>query len=70
MVRFDNREERECSSNVLKVEHIAASLPPDIPIPVPENVREEAILNAAIGEMEQDVEKTEDLPARRPEEDE
>jgi hypothetical protein len=52
------------------VEHVAASLPPDIPIHVPENVREEAILNAAIGEMEQVVEETEDLPARRPEEDE
>ena len=70
MVRFDNGEEKECSLNILKVEHIAASFPPDVPIPVPENVRKGAILNAAIGEMEQDVEETEDLPARRPEEDE
>jgi hypothetical protein len=70
LVRFDNGEEKECSSKVLKVENIAASLPADITISVQENVREEAILNAAIGEMEQDAEETEDLPARRPEEDE
>ncbi len=66
LVRFDNGEEKECSSNNLKVQHIAASLPPNILIPVPENVREEAILDDAIGEMEQDVEETEGLPARRP----
>jgi hypothetical protein len=40
-----------------------------IPIPLPENVREEAILDAVIGEIEQDVEETEDLPVGRPEED-
>ncbi len=54
--------------NVLKVEHVAASLSSDNPIPVPENVWEETILNAAIGKMEN--KETEDLPAKRPEEDE
>jgi hypothetical protein len=52
------------------VEHIAASLPPDTPLPIPENVSEEAILNATIGDMEQDVEETEDLPSGKPEKDE
>lgn len=55
-----NGEEKECSSNNLKVEHIVASLPPDIPIPVPKNVREEAVLDTAFSEIEQDVEETKD----------
>jgi len=42
------------------VEHIVASLPPDIPIPVPKNVREEAVLDTAFSEIEQDVEETKD----------
>jgi hypothetical protein len=37
IVCFDNREERELPSEVLKVEHLIASLPPDIPIPTPQN---------------------------------
>ncbi len=70
LVRFDNWEEKECSSNILKVESMAASLPPDVPLPVPQNVREEAMLDAVIGEVEQDADEGEDLPATRPEEDE
>jgi hypothetical protein len=68
LVRFDNGEEKECSSNILKVEHIAASLPPDIPIPVPENIREVAMLEDAVAEFEQDTEEAEYLPDTRPEE--
>jgi hypothetical protein len=68
LVRFDNAEEKECSSNILKVEHIAASLPPDIPILVPENIREAAMLEDVAAEVEQDTEEAEDLPEARPEE--
>jgi hypothetical protein len=32
LVRFDNGEEKKCSLNILKVEHITASLSTDIPI--------------------------------------
>ena len=55
-----NGEEKECSSNILKVESMAASLPPDVPLPVPQNVREEAMLDAVIGEVEQDADERED----------
>jgi DUF971 family protein len=44
LVRFDNGEEKELPSAVLKVESIAASIPPDVPLPAAPNVREEAIL--------------------------
>jgi hypothetical protein len=36
LVRFVNGEERELPSAVLKVEHMVASLPPDLPIPTPQ----------------------------------
>jgi len=68
LVRSNNGEEKECSSNILKVEHIAASLPPDVPVPIPENVREEVMLEGAIAEIEHDAEEGEDLPDIRPEE--
>jgi hypothetical protein len=68
LVRFDNGEEKECPSNILKVESIVTSLPPDEQIPIAQNVREEAIIAAEIGEAEQDVDEAEDLPATRPEE--
>ncbi len=31
---FDNGEEKKCASLLLKKERMAASMPPDIPIPV------------------------------------
>ncbi len=44
--------------------------PPDIPIPTAENVREEALLENAAAEIEQDSAETEDMPDARPEEEE
>ncbi len=70
LVRFDNGEERELPSAVLKVEHAAASIPLDIPIPTAENIREEALLENAVAEIEQDSAETEDMPDARPEEEE
>jgi hypothetical protein len=63
LVRFDNGEEKECPSNILKVESIVTSLPPDVQIPIAQNVREEAIIAAEIGEAEQDVDEAQDIPA-------
>jgi hypothetical protein len=34
LVQFDNRTEKKCSSAVLRVEEIAASLPPNMQIPI------------------------------------
>jgi hypothetical protein len=70
LVRFDNGEERELPSAVLKVEHAAASIPPDIPIPTAENIREEALLENAVAEIKQDSAETEDMPDAWPEEEE
>jgi hypothetical protein len=55
---------------LLKVESIAASIPPDVPLPAAQNVREEAILENAIAEIQQDAAKVEDMPDRTPEEEE
>jgi len=49
--------------NILKVESIVTSLPPDVQIPIAQNVREEAIIAAEIGEAEQDVDEAQDIPA-------
>jgi len=71
MVRFDNGQEKELPSNVLKVESALASIPPDVPIPVVANVaqgsqmQEEADASADLLEAS---EEAEDLPALRPEE--
>ncbi len=70
LVRFDNGEERELPSAVLKVEQATASIPPDIPIPTAANIREEALLENAIVEVEQDSAEAEDMPDVRPEEEE
>jgi hypothetical protein len=70
LVWFDNGEEREFASAVLKVEHATASLPPDIPIPTAENVRNEAFMENAIAEVEQDSAEVEVMPGARPEEEE
>jgi hypothetical protein len=65
LVRFDNGEERELPSAVLKVEHMVASLPPDQKIPTPQNVQEEAMLENAADELI-DSEETEDMPVDSP----
>jgi hypothetical protein len=39
LVRFNNGEEKECASNILKVESALASLPPDMPMPAVTTVR-------------------------------
>jgi hypothetical protein len=35
LVRFDDGTEKECPSAVLRVERVAASLPPDVQVPIP-----------------------------------
>jgi len=39
LVRFDNGSEKECSSALLRVEKSHESLPPDVPVHVPENIQ-------------------------------
>jgi len=67
LVRFDNGEERELPSAVLKAERMVASLPPDAVIPVAQNVHEEAMLETAPDELIQDAEEGEDVPVDTPE---
>ena len=69
LIRFDNGEEKELPSAVLKVEHMIASLPPDVPLPHPVNAQEEAILENAVDEVA-DTEETEDMPVDTPESEE
>lgn len=69
LIRFDNGEEKEFPSAVLKVEHMIASLPPDVPLPHPVNAQEEAILENAVDEVA-DTEETEDMPVDTPESEE
>ncbi len=40
LVRFDNGQEKELPSNVLKVESAAASIPPDMPLPDRQHIRD------------------------------
>jgi hypothetical protein len=70
LVRFENGEERELPSAVLKVGQAAASIPPDIPIPTAENIRDEALMENDIAEVEQGSGETEDMPDARPKEEE
>lgn len=66
-MRFDNGQEKELPSNVLKVESAAASIPPDMPLPDRQHIRDvRAIIetNADVQEATED----EDLPVLRPEE--
>jgi len=59
----------EVSSNLLRVEHMAAALPPDVPIPsianVPEHLQENT--QEMIHETVQDQEEEEHLPDSLPE---
>jgi len=70
LVQFDNETNpRELGSQVLKVETIGASLPPDIPIPAPNNPREVVELEN-IEEVVGSQDDEEHLPAHAPEHDE
>jgi hypothetical protein len=66
LVRFDNGEEKELASSVLKVESMVASIPPDVLAPLPRNIREEAVLETA-DELLNDDDELEHLPDSRPE---
>ena len=66
LIRFDNGEEKELPSAVLKVEqHMIASLPSDVPLPNSVNAQEEAILENAVDKVA-DTEETEDMPVDTP----
>ncbi len=68
-MRFDNGEEKECASNILKGESALASLPPDMPVPARDSVRENRAFGEAEGDPDlPDAEEAEDLPMLRPEE--
>jgi hypothetical protein len=66
LIRFDNGQEKELPSNVLKVESAAASIPPDMPLPDQENIRRVSVVQDEIDVQEG--EEVEDLPTLRPEE--
>ena len=70
MVRFDNGEEKELPSAVLKVESIVAALPPDTLIPVARDVQEERMLLDAVAEQLIDDHEEEDLPDQLPDSEE
>jgi hypothetical protein len=71
LVHFDDGEEKECASNVLKVESALVSLPPDMPLPAVTTVRESRAFEEAEGDPDlPDADKAEDLPTLRPEEEE
>jgi hypothetical protein len=65
LICFDNGEEKELPSAVLKVEHMITSLPLVVPLPNPVNAQEEAILENAVDEVA-DTEETEDMPVDTP----
>ncbi len=68
-MRFDNGEEKECASNILKVESALARLPFDMPLPALDSVRENRAFEKAEGDPDlPDQEEAEDLPTLRPEE--
>lgn len=62
LVCFDNRKEKELPSNVIKVEDMVVSLPPDMPLFIAQNHREENILEEAAEAQLQDADENEDLP--------
>lgn len=61
LMQFDNGEEKGLASSVLKVESMVAALPPDPLVPIPQIIREEAVLEAA-DEMLHEDEELEHLP--------
>jgi hypothetical protein len=69
LVRFDNEEEKELSSSVLKVESIVAALPPDVLLPVPQGIKEERMLEDVVAEELPADNEEEDLPPQLPDSD-
>jgi hypothetical protein len=69
LVRFDNEEERECASNILKVEHMAASLP-QISLFLLLKMLGKTLMETSVEELEADAAEVEDLPSASPEEEE
>jgi hypothetical protein len=49
LVRFDDGQEKECSSNILKVESSSANLSPDMLLPVHEVTRDMSAVEEAAG---------------------
>jgi hypothetical protein len=71
LVHYDDGQERECASNILKVESSTASIPPDMPLPICEVVRDFSAVEEAAGDPDAlDSEEAEDMPDIRPEEEE
>jgi hypothetical protein len=70
LVKFDNGEEKELPSAVLKVENMITALPPDALLPVPHSVQEERVLEEAIEQQLLDDDEEEDLPDQLLESDE
>jgi hypothetical protein len=69
LVCFDDGQEKECSSNILKVESLSASLPPDMLLPVREVTWDVSAVEESAGDPDKlDNEEAEDMPAIRPEE--
>ena len=69
LVCFDDGQENECSSNILKVETLSSSLPPDIPLPAHDMVWDISAVEEASGDPDVlDNEEVEDMPAIRPKE--
>jgi hypothetical protein len=57
LVCFDNGKEKELPSNVIKVEDMVVSLPPDMPLFIAQNHREENILEEAAEAQLQDADE-------------
>ena len=71
LVHFDDGQERECPSNVLKVESASTSIPPDMPLPIREVIQNVSVVEDAAGNPDLlDSEDAEDMPDVRPEEEE
>ena len=69
LVRFDDGQEKECSSNILKVEGLSSSLPLDILLPAHGVVWDISAVEEASGDPDVlDNQEVEDMPAIRPEE--
>ncbi len=64
LVHFDDGQETECSTKILKVESLSASFPLDIPVPA----HDEVWVISAVEEASGDSDMLEDMPAIRPEE--
>jgi hypothetical protein len=56
LVRFNDGNEKECSSALLRVEKSHASLPPDVPVHMPENIQH----RVDVADVEEEVADQED----------